>query len=61
MFNYVVVGGRHVRGFTHENESVMKYHFLITIELNFFFGKTFYEGWFDWGGHLLKSNGGVQR
>jgi len=41
--------------------SVMKYHFLITIELNFFFGKTFYEGWFDWGGHLLKSNGGVQR
>jgi len=39
----------------------MKYHFLITIELNFFFGKTFYEGWFDWGGHLLKSNGGVQR
>ncbi len=37
----------------------MKYHSSFKILLNS--KKTVYERQFDWGGHLLKSNGGVQR
>jgi len=37
----------------------VKYHSSNLILLNFL--KTAYESQFDWGGHLLKSNGDVQR
>jgi len=28
---------------------------------NWFYTRTLHDGQFDWGGHLLKRNGGVQR
>jgi hypothetical protein len=45
-------------------ETSMKYHSYLFLYLTKYYEssiRTLYERQFDWGGHLLKSNGGAQR